>query len=206
MEISFVRLMHSYTDCFSDMKTIILILLLAMGFSVKAQSLKDALFKGNLKSDTGMLVKKGDSLKLIPDSLVKKRTDSARQTAKTVDSIKKVTADSTLAVNRANAPKNNDELWKKFIEEYSAIINSEVLTSPKIKKGTYTLYIDCMIETDGSVTTSNIICVPENSYLVEQVKLKMMANTPQLNPVLMSNGKPRRTLKKQVLKFVKEKD
>jgi hypothetical protein len=34
----------------------------------------------------------------------------------------------------------------------------------------------------------------------------MMANTPQLNPVLMSNGKPRKTLKKQVLTFVKDKD
>jgi hypothetical protein len=188
------------------MKTFVLFFALLIGLSTKGQTLKDALFGGRLKSDTGMVVKKGDSLKLLPDSLVKKRIDSLKKTAKITDSLKAISADSSLAATRANTPKDNDKLWKQFIDEYSAVIKSEVLPSSKIKKGTYTLYIDCMIETDGSVTTSNIICIPENSYLVEQVKARMMANTPQLNPVLMSNGKPRKTLKKQVLTFVKDKD
>lgn len=179
--------------------------------SANGQSLKDALFGGKLKSDTGMVLKKGDSLQLLPDSLVKKRMDSLKQAAKAPAALKNNPAgsvsDSTAAKSPVtNAPKNNDQLWKGFIEEYSKAIISDVLPSSKIKNGTYKLYIDYYIETDGSVTTGNIICVPENSYLVEQVKVRMMANTPQLQPVLMSNGKPRRALKKQLLTFVKDKE
>lgn len=192
------------------MKILVVLLLLIIGLSAEGQSLKDALFGGKLKSDTGMVVKKGDSLKLLPDSLVKKRMDSLKQAARVSESVKNnpsgSVSDTSSSNTTANAPKNNDQLWKEFIDEYSKVIISDVLSSSKIKKGTYKLYIDYYIETDGSVTTSNIICVPENSYLVEQVKVRMMANTPQLQPVLMSNGKPRKALKKQVLTFVKDKD
>lgn len=189
------------------MKTTLLFLVLLLTLSsARSQSLKDALFSGRLKTDSSSVIKKGDSLNLVPDSVVKKRVDSLKKSEKIADSLKVIAADSSVAAARVNAPKDNNKLWKQFIDEYSAVIKSEVLPSSKIKKGTYTLYIDCMIETDGSVTTSSIVCVPNNSYLVEQVKTRMMANTPQMNPVLMSNGKPRRTLKKQVLTFVKEKD
>lgn len=208
--ISSAKWTHSCTVCFSDMKTLVLFFALLTGLSAKAQTLKDALFGGRLKSDTGMVVKKGDSLKLLPDSLVKKRMDSLKKAEKTAESVKRNTSspipDTTSVSTGSNATKNNDQLWKQFIDEYSKVIKTEVLPSKKIKKGTYSLYIDYAIETDGSVSTVNIICIPENPYLVEQVKTRMMANTPQLNPVLMSNGKPRRTLKKQVLTFVKDKD
>ncbi|MBS1919298.1 MAG: hypothetical protein JST17_03490 [Bacteroidetes bacterium] len=196
------------------MEKSILIFALVIGLSAKGQSLKDALFGGKLKSDTGMVLKKGDSLQLLPDSLVKKRADSLKKAAKISESIKtnpsqsisENTSDTASYSTASNAPKNNDQLWKQFIDEYKKVIETDVLPSKKIKKGSYSLYIDYAIETDGSVSTVNIICVPENSYLVEQVKIRMMANTPQLNPVLMSNGKPRKTLKKQVLTFVKDKE
>lgn len=193
------------------MKTLIVFFAVIAGLSSKAQTLKDALFSGKLKSDTGMVVKKGDSLKLLPDSLVKKRMDSIKTAAKISDSVKQKFPDSIsdttgAATTAGNTPKTNDQIWKQFIDEYNNVIKTEVLPSKKIKKGTYSLYIDYAIETDGSVSTVNIICVPENSYLVEQVKVRMLANTPQLHPVLMSNGKPRKTLKKQVLTFVKDKE
>jgi hypothetical protein len=130
-------------------------------------------------------------------------SDSAKQ--KNPNSVSQTTALPT-TTGADNTPKNNDQIWKQFIDEYSNVIKTEVLPSKKIKKGTYSIYIDYAIETDGSVSTVNIVCIPENSYLVEQIKTRMMANTPQLNPVLMSNGKPRKTLKKQVLTFVKDKD
>jgi hypothetical protein len=195
------------------MKTLVLSFALLIGLSTKAQTLKDALFGGRLKSDTGMVVKKGDSLKLLPDSLVKKRMDSLKMAAIISDSAKQKNPNSVsqttalpTTTGADNTPKNNDQIWKQFIDEYSNVIKTEVLPSKKIKKGTYSIYIDYAIETDGSVSTVNIVCIPENSYLVEQIKTRMMANTPQLNPVLMSNGKPRKTLKKQVLTFVKDKD
>jgi hypothetical protein len=195
------------------MRTLVLSFALLIGLSTKAQTLKDALFGGRLKSDTGMVVKKGDSLKLLPDSLVKKRMDSLKMAAIISDSAKQKNPNSVsqttalpTTTGADNTPKNNDQIWKQFIDEYSNVIKTEVLPSKKIKKGTYSIYIDYAIETDGSVSTVNIVCIPENSYLVEQIKTRMMANTPQLNPVLMSNGKPRKTLKKQVLTFVKDKD
>ncbi|OQY95836.1 MAG: hypothetical protein B6D37_05090 [Sphingobacteriales bacterium UTBCD1] len=195
------------------MKTLILLFTLLAGISSGAQSLKDALFSGKLKSDTGMTVKKGDSLQLLPDSLVKKRADSIKAAAKVAETGKKVasntisdTSSSASSSKEVAAALTNEQKWKQFIDEYSKELETEVIPSKKIKKGKYTLYIDYAIETDGSVSTVNIICVPENSYLVEQLKVRMMANAPQLSPVLMSNGKPRKALKKQVLTFVKEKD
>ena len=169
---SFVKLMHNCTVCFSDMEKSILIFALVIGLSAKGQSLKDALFGGKLKSDTGMVLKKGDSLQLLPDSLVKKRADSLKKAAKISESIKtnpsqsisENTSDTASYSTASNAPKNNDQLWKQFIDEYKKVIETDVLPSKKIKKGSYSLYIDY-----GSVSTVNIICVPENSYLVEQV-------------------------------------
>jgi hypothetical protein len=149
----------------------------------------------------------------LPDSLVKKRADSIKAAAKVAETGKKVasntisdTSSSASSSKEVAAALTNEQKWKQFIDEYSKELETEVIPSKKIKKGKYTLYIDYAIETDGSVSTVNIICVPENSYLVEQLKVRMMANAPQLSPVLMSNGKPRKALKKQVLTFVKEKD
>ncbi|HYM95346.1 MAG TPA: hypothetical protein VET23_14505 [Chitinophagaceae bacterium] len=188
------------------MKTVLLIFVLATIGSVKAQTLKDALYSGKLKTDTGTVIKKGDSLQLRKDLPQKPKSDSLKKGTTSVNSLKINSSDTSLNVTSANAPLDNNKIWKQFIDEYSGVIKSEVLPSKKIKKGTYSVYIDYAIETDGSVSTVNIICVPENSYLVEQVKTRMMANTPQLNPVLMSNGKPRKALKKQLLTFSKEKD
>ena len=188
------------------MKTILLFFLLAIVGSVKAQTLKDALYGGKLKTDTGMVLKKGDSLKLLPDSLIKARKDSLKKET-ILNQAGKTNLSDTVSVNAiTTAPADNNKIWKQFVDEYSNIIKTEVLPSKKIKKGTYSVLIEYEIGLDGSVSTSNISCTPENSYLVEQIKVKMMANTPQLMPILMSNGKPRKVLKKQSLTFVKEKD
>lgn len=185
------------------MKTILLIFALAIACSIRAQSLKDALFSGKLKTDTGAVLKKGDSLQLRKEPLQKPK-DSIGKKAIADNSIKISSSNSTSTTTET--AKDNNTVWKQFINEYDSIFKSDVLTSKKIKEGTYSLYIDYAIETDGSVSTANIICVPDNSYLVEQVKVRMMANAPQLTPVLMSNGKPRKALKKQVLTFTKGKE
>lgn len=178
--------------------------------SVQAQSLKDALYSGKLKSDTGSVVKKGDSLKLrekpaappvaIKDSTKKNNTDTAALAKEEVQP-------ATVPVPPApNVTADNNRVWKKFVEEYTPIIKSEVLPSKKIKNGTYSILIEYEIGIDGTVSTVNISSSPQSSYLEEQIKTRMMVNAPQLSPVLMSNGKPRKTLKKQLLTFSKEKD
>ena len=188
------------------MKTILFFVLCAIVSSAKAQTLKDALFSGRLKTDSGTVVKKGDSLKLLTDSLLKIKKDSlAKETVqKGPNKIKSADTTSTNPVN--NPVTDNNKTWKQFIDGYSEVIKKEVLPSSKIQKGTYSILIEYTIETDGNITTNNVYCTPENSYLVQQIKTGMMMNAPQLSPLLMSNGKPRKALKKQSLIFVKEKN
>ena len=188
------------------MKTILLFLVFAIVSSVRAQSLKDALYGGKLKTDTGTVVKKGDSLKLLEDMPPKVKKDSLKKETALNDSVK-INYRDTTSIAPVNTPlADNNKVWKQFVEEYTAIIKKEVLPSRKIKQGSYYVLIDYEIGLDGTVSTINISCSPENSYLVGQIKQRMMLNAPQLTPLLLSNGKPRKSLKKQTLIFVKEKE
>lgn len=100
---------------------------------------------------------------------------------------------------------DNPKIWKKFVDQYTVIINTEVLPAKKIKKGTYTIMLDYEIETDGVVGTKNITCMPENGYLIEQIKERMMPNAPQLAP-LIRNGVPVKSSKRQMIILTKEKN
>ena len=187
------------------MKTILFFVLCAIVSSAKAQTLKDALFSGRLKTDSNSVIKKNDSLKLISDSLFKIRKDSIAKASAQKQSGKIKNPD-TLSSEPVNYIPVNNKTWKEFIDEYSELIRKEILPSSRIPKGSYSILIEYTIETDGLITTNNVYCIPENSYLVQQIRTKMMINAPQLSPVLMSNGKPRKALKKQSLTFVKVKD
>jgi hypothetical protein len=196
------------------MKTVLLILVIAIAGSLQAQSLKDALYSGKLKSDTGSVVKKGDSLKL-RENIPPAKKDSLKIETALGDSGKKNLSDSTASTIQATTSPvvpavspaaDNNRVWKQFVDEYTVIIKSEVMPSKKIKQGTYSILIEYEIGLDGSVSTTNVSCSPQSSYLEEQIKVRMMINAPQLMPVLMSNGKPRKVLKKQLLTFSKEKE
>jgi hypothetical protein len=165
-----------------------------------AQSLRDSLYGGKLKVDSATLAKSKVSVqKPAGDSLRKTGVDS---TGKTVtDTLQKQSSPEKPALNYAD----NNKTWKKFIDEYTVIINTEVLTSKKIKRGTYSVMLEYEIGTDGMVTTKNVTCSPGSEYLVEQVKERMMANAPQLAPMIR-DGVPRKSSKRQVINFTKEKN
>jgi hypothetical protein len=80
-----------------------------------------------------------------------------------------------------------------------------MLTSKKIKKGGYTVTLEYEIGTDGVVTTKNIICDPKSEQLVALINERMMPNAPKLAPQVV-NGAPRKSSRRQVLVFVKEKN
>ena len=191
------------------MKAILIFVMCVIVSSANAQTLKDALFSGRLKTDSSSTIKKNDSLKLISDSLFKIRKDSidkARAASqKDINRSNTTTETNTTNSTSTTAPEKS-QTWKQFIDEYTETFKKEVLPSSKIPKGTYSILIEYTIEVDGNITTNNVYCTPDNSYLVQQIKTRMMINAPQLSPVLMSNGKPRKALKKQSLTFVKEKD
>lgn len=184
----------------NNMNKILLLIAFFTSSGCFAQSLRDSLFSGKLKADSALVAKSKVNEQ-------KAKTDSIRRSE--VDSLKKIGADTTQLQTSVEKPaikySDNNKIWKKFVDEYTKIINAEVLPAKKIKKGGYTITLEYEIGTDGVVTTKNIICDPKSEYLVEQIKERMMANAPQLAPMI-SNGTPRKSSKRQILVFVKEKN
>lgn len=190
------------------MRIMFLLVSLVIGTACFGQTLKDSLFKGKLKADSNLVKKsikpaqKNDSA-----SVGVTKTDSTGKLQ--ADVVNKTPADSAAGQPNAVKPalrfEDNNKVWKKFIDQYSEVIKTEVLPSKKIKRGTYSVMIEYEIGTDGVVTTKNVTCTPENNYLVEQVKEKMMANTPQLAP-LIRDGVARKSSRRQVINFTKEKN
>ena len=208
------------------MKAIILFTLILLTFTVKSQSLKEALYSGKLKADTGTVIRKGDSLKIRENMAQKVVADSLNMAQKIIaDSIKKEVIavekekaiaagmDTTAIINTATVaetlpaektiPKDNNKIWKTFIDSMTIAIKSEVITSNKLKKGAYSVLIEYEIKPDGQININSVTSDPQNSYLEGQIKVKLMLDAPQLNPVMGTNGKPRTVVKKQLLSFVK---
>ncbi len=191
------------------MKKGLLFLFVAFAVSANAQSLKDALFSGKLKTDSGTVIKKGDDLSSKIDSSRKKPVESEKNKLNPVTmdpSIKNptattATADTTTlaagALDNNTAPKDNNKIWKEFTDAVISTLKTEVMNSKKIKKGDYFIMVDYAIELDGKVTINNVYPTPENKFIEEQVKERFSIDTPQLNPVLASNGKPRKVIKRQ---------
>ncbi len=193
------------------MKKGILFLFVVTTFTANAQTLKDALYGGKLKTDSGAVIKKGDDLSTKIDTSRKKPVEPEKTKPVTVvtdASTKKITspADTALVVDKTDnavATKDNNKIFKEFVDSAISILNAEVMTSKKIKKGEYFMMVDYAIEMDGKITINNVYPTPENKFLEEQVKERLSIDTPQLNPVLAGNGKPRKVMKRYNFTLVK---
>jgi hypothetical protein len=190
------------------MKKGILLLLVITTVTANAQTLKDALYGGKLKTDSGTVIKKGDDLSTKIDTSRKKpvEPEKPKLTVITADSAAKKTTgvnDAIPPVDNAVATKDNNKIWKQFIDSSVSTLNAEVMTSKKLKKGEYFIMVDYAIELDGKVTINNVYPTPENKFLEEQVKERLSIDTPQLSPILSGNGKPRRVIKRHNFTLVK---
>ena len=178
------------------MNRIILLAVLFISSSCIAQkSLRDSLFSGKLKADSALVA----SSKVVKDT--SKKTE--------VDPLTKTSTDTTAKLNDPAKTElkysDNNKTWKKFTDEYTKIITTEMSNTKKIKKGGYTVTLEYEIGTDGVVSTKNIICDPKSESLIDLINERMMANAPQLAPQIV-NGAPRKSSKRQILVFVKEKN
>jgi hypothetical protein len=120
-------------------------------------------------------------------------------------------ADTTTAVAAANPPaeapvaaKDNNVLWKEYVDGVASTLKTEVLSSKKVKKGTYYVLVSYTIGTEGEVAVTNVFVSPENSYLQDQIKERLSLNAPGLAPVLNSVGTPRKVNKKYNFTLVKD--
>jgi len=179
------------------MNRIFLILTLIISSTCFSQkSLRDSLFSGKLKADSALVAKS----KIVRDSTKKPEIDPT--TGKTIANS---TASEAIPVKTEIKYSDNNKIWKKFVDEYTPIINTEMLMSKKIKKGGYTVTLEYEIGTDGVVTTKNITCDPKSESLENLIQERMMPNAPKLAPQVV-NGAPRKSSRRQVLVFVKEKN
>lgn len=215
------------------MKAIVLFTALFLAISAKSQSLLDAIYSGKLKADTGAVLRKGDSLKIKENMAQKVIADSLRKdsitaaiaaaalekqkatiaagdstiagtttTSTAADVNTAVTADGAVSVEKT-IPKDNNKIWKAFIDSLSTTIKSEVLSSGKIKKGAYSVLINYEIMPNGQININSVASDPQSSFLDDQIKMRLTLDAPQLNPVLGTNGQPRTVARKQMLTFVK---
>ncbi|NCT76129.1 MAG: hypothetical protein GXC78_16455 [Chitinophagaceae bacterium] len=205
-----------------------LLCMLALGVSAPAQSLKEALYGGKLKLDSGAVIRKGDDLKAhidtstrkpvvaekqasLPaakDSLAQKGqtsqlTNAATQQEATDNSVAGSASPAVGNNTGTNAAADNNKVWKDYIDELMTAIRTDVLPSKKIKNGTYYVLVDYEIDVDGQVAVKNITCSPGSEYLEEQVRERINLTAPRLTPLLNTYGKPRKAAKKQNLTITK---
>ncbi len=200
------------------MKRGIVVLFVISSFLTHAQSLKDALFSGKLKNQPGTTIRKGDDLSTKMDTARKVDTDQNQKINTTLvkadssnvslknDSLSAsspaVNNEALSATNEvstetvATTPKDNNVVWKKYVDSSTATLKTEVLSSKKIKKGTYYILVSYVIEPDGQVSIGDVSVSPDNGYLQQQIKDRLSIDTPHLNPVLSSTGTPRKVTKR----------
>ncbi len=187
------------------MKEALLIILLFGSISISAQSLKDALYGGKLKSDSNSVIRKTDDLSTKIDTSTKKAVVSEKAKANVAAKDSSITQKNIVSENinesvdtkeNASLIKDNTKAWKTYMDSLIITLKPELSNSKKIKNGTYYIYAEYEIDVDGKVTIGNIISTPENSVLQNQVKEFMIQTAPQLNPVLDSNGKARKVKKR----------
>jgi hypothetical protein len=213
------------------MKKGLLILLLFSAVFAQGQSLKETLYGGKLKAAPGTVIRKGDDLSKL-DTVAAKGAPADTTIAKLPllsagDSVGKITAipaadsvtlvatavDTTVvspvtapppAVDApvAAPPKENNALWKDYMATVISSVNTEVLPSKKIKKGTYYAMVSYVIGTDGVVTVGEVTLTPENATLKQGISDRL-TDAPRLNPVL-SSGTPRKVTKKYSFTITKE--
>ena len=202
------------------MKKALLFLLVIASISANGQSLKDALYSGKLRNDSNSVIKKGDDLSTKIDTTTKTKPVEVKAATTNTDSTQKsITTTAATAVSertgseslpaaetKTTGPdhKNNNKVFKAYIDSLSTTIQTEVLSNKKIKKGTYYFYVDYEIGVDGNLSINNVTVAPENETLQNQVKDRLIMTAPQLAPVPDSSGKPRAVKRKYNFNVTKD--
>lgn len=195
-------------------KGILFLLLISSVIANGQKTLKEALYGGKLKTDSGTVIRKSDDLSTKIDTTTKKPVEQNKTkpvTATPDVALPGITAEtdsaSITAVNVKNnsvATKDNNKLWKEYVDSIVTTLKAEALSSKKIKKGTYFVVVEYEIATDGQTAITNVWPSPENEFIQQQVKDRINLTAPRLNPVLAGNGQPRKVIRKYTFTLTKE--
>jgi len=202
---SYKKLTANYTACSSFSRRLLFsFLFLAIAGSTRAQTLKEKLYGGQIRADTGTVVISGDTSKYVV------RENAPITAAPIISSgpgkrqeAAPVVTDNSLPDSLNKLYYSKQKLWKRFLESNVAIITDQANDSRKVKKGTYQVEIEYEIGLNGRVTTRAITIEPNNPFLLDQFT-QLMARTPVLSPPVYSDGKPRISVAKQPITVVKK--
>lgn len=182
--------------------------------TVTAQSLRDSLFGGKLKVDTGKTYASKDTGKYVPSKYSAPKVYNAGTVTSSTDANKVTTVnegnkteivkpDESMPDSLNKTFYQKQKLWKRFIDVNTPIITQQADDTKKVKKGEYTIEVEYKIGLNGRVTTTGITSTPNNDYLVEQVT-ELMKRAPVLAPPIYSDGKPRELNAKQTITIIKK--
>lgn len=104
----------------------------------------------------------------------------------------------------APTPKSNSKIWKERTDALVKELQAEVLPNKKVKKETYFLTVEYELAEDGAVSILNVTSAPENEFLANQVKDRLIQSAPVLAPQTDSAGKARKVKRKQNFTVTKE--
>jgi hypothetical protein len=100
--------------------------------------------------------------------------------------------------------KSNNKIWKEHTDAMINEMKADVLSNKKVKKETYFLTVEYEIAPEGAVSILNVTASPENEFLQNQVKDRLINNSPVLAPVTDSAGKTRKVKRKYNFTITKE--
>ena len=166
--------------------------------SVIAQSLKDSLFGGKLKADTGKTLVSKDTSKYVE----RKNENISSQPAEN-KMVESSMPDNSIPDSLNKLYYAKQKVWKRFIEINTTIISQQADDSRKVKKGKYLMEVEYEIGLNGRITTSGITCSPQNEFLIQQVT-ELMKRTPVLSPPVYNDGKPGKLNAKQPITITKK--
>lgn len=189
------------------MKTFLLAIAVLFASSTFAQSLRDSLFGGKLKVDTGKTFVSKDTSKYVPSKVytappvIQGESKTDTKDANRKDEIVKLDESMPDSLNKTFYQKQR--LWKRFIDVNTPLISQQADDSKKVKKGSYTIDVEYEIGLNGRVTTTGITCTPNNEFLLQQVT-DLMKRAPILAPPVYSDGKPRKLSATQSITIIKK--
>ena len=167
------------------------------------QRLRDSLYGGRLKADTGKTFVSKDTSKYV---VMKNENVSAQpsgEKTKADPNAGIIKLDESMPDSLNKLFYSKQKLWKRFIESNTQIISQAADDTKKVKKGTYQIDVEYEIGLNGRITTKGVTCNPPNEFLTEQVT-DLMKRAPVLSPPIYSDGKPRALPATQGITIVKK--
>jgi hypothetical protein len=176
-----------------------LLFVLFFSSSLMAQSLKDSLFGGRLKVDTGKTYVSKDTGHYVAPKVY--NASATVQTDSKKIEVAKLDESMPDSLNKNFYAKQ--KTWKRFIDINTGIITQEAADTKKVKKGQYAIDVAYVIGLNGKITVSGINCNPPNDYLTGQVT-DLMKRAPTLAPPVYSDGQPKPLNATQTITIVKK--